>query len=174
MILMLLRLLKARWKDSMHHIVIHSKDQQLEFKHGEEVLALFSISTAKNGMGEEYGSEKTPRGHHRITAMYGDGMPSNTVFESRVATGELFNQGLFAAYPHRDWIISRIIWLDGLQAGFNKGGGVDTKSRYIYIHGTPDVDKIGLPCSHGCIRMRPEDIILLYAQVKVGCDVHIL
>ena len=76
--------------------------------------------------------------------------------------------------PTRDWILSRIIWLRGLEEGRNQGGSVDTQSRYIYIHGTPEEDRIGQPASHGCIRMRNDDVIELFELVNPGTPVEVL
>lgn len=132
------------------------------------VVASFSVSTALNGAGEQSGSGCTPKGKHYIRAMVGAGLPANTVFRARRPTGEIYGPELAARYPDRDWILSRILWLCGLESGNNRGAGVDTFRRFIYIHGTPDTEPMGLALSHGCIRMRNDDVIELFDRVQPG------
>lgn len=134
------------------------------------VVCVYPISTARNGVGNMEGSLKTPLGKHEICAKIGDGLPIKTYFESREPKGT-FKQKI--AHCKRDWILSRILWLSGVQTGVNKRGKVDTKKRYIYIHGTNEEDKIGLPVSHGCIRMLNADIIHLFEHVRCGETVFI-
>jgi lipoprotein-anchoring transpeptidase ErfK/SrfK len=102
----------------------------------------------------------------------------NAVFVGRVPTGEIYDTNLGELHPKRDWILSRILWLSGLEEGLNKGsnsqGGCDTYERYIYIHGTPDTEPMSIPLSHGCIRMRNEDIVELFEQVEEGMPVTIV
>ncbi len=131
------------------------------------------IATAKKGVGEVRGSEQTPRGWHVIRAKIGTGAPANTVFVARRPTGELFSPQLRALHPQRDWILTRILWLSGLEPGKNRLGNVDTMRRYIYIHGCPDEDPMGVPSSHGCVKMRNAEIIELFEQVEAGTRVHI-
>src|SRR5947209_4857551 len=114
----------------------------------------YSISTAKNGAGETFGSEKTPRGQHIIRAKIGAHCPINSVFVGRRPTGEIYTPALRTRNPERDWILTRILWLSGLEKGKNRLREVDTMRRFIYIHGTPDDIPIGVPGSKGCIRMR--------------------
>ena len=136
-------------------------------------LAAFSVSTAKNGAGCEKNSGCTPLGAHIIRAKIGANVPENTVFAGRRPTGEIWTPQLAAAYPERDWILTRILWLSGKEPGKNRLGNVDSMQRYIYIHGTPDTEPMGQPRSHGCVRMRNQDIIALYDQVDVGTPVVI-
>ncbi len=131
------------------------------------------ISTARNGVGEAEGSEKTPRGAHYIRAKIGAGLPPNTVLVSRRPTGEIYSPQLRAAYPNRDWILTRILWLCGLEPGKNRLGNVDTMQRYVYIHGCPDEDPMGVPGSRGCIKMRNSEIIDLFDRVAPGTRVNI-
>ncbi len=131
------------------------------------------ISTAKRGVGEQLGSECTPRGHHVIRAKIGFGCPPNTVFEARRPTGEMYSPQLRRRYPDRDWILTRILWLSGTEPGLNRLGVVDTMRRYIYIHGAPDEDPMGQPSSHGCIKMRNSDVIELFDRVPAGTPVSI-
>ena len=137
------------------------------------VLMTAMVSTAKRGVGEKVNSECTPRGRHRIRAKIGDGCPVNTVFEGRRPTGEIYSPELRVEYPDRDWILTRILWLSGTQLGFNRLGSVDTMRRYIYIHGAPGDEKLGVPTSHGCVKMSNADIISLFDMVDVGVPVVI-
>lgn len=125
----------------------------------------YAISTAKAGVGEVRGSYQTPRGQHRIRAKIGAGQPENAVFVGRRPTGEQWSPALAEAHPGRDWILTRILWLCGCEPGRNRFGDVDTMRRYIYIHGSPDSAEMGVPGSHGCIRMRNADIIELFDAV---------
>ena len=132
-----------------------------------------SVSTAKNGVGQANGSECTPLGLHRIRAKIGGAAPINSVFVGRRATGEIYSPELDEQNPKRDWILSRILWLCGEEVGFNRSGTVDTQRRYIYIHGAPDSHEMGIPSSHGCIKMRNQDVVDLFDLVEVGTKVHI-
>lgn len=131
------------------------------------------ISTARNGAGERMNSECTPRGRHVIRAKIGAGQPLNAVFVSRRPSGEIYTPELRAAYPGRDWILTRILWLSGLEPGRNRAGDVDSMRRYIYIHGCPDEDPMGVPGSRGCIKMRNHEIIQLFDLVQPGTPVFI-
>lgn len=137
------------------------------------VIRSYSVSTSKNGAGEQYGSFCTPRGRHIVRAKIGSGQPVNTVFGERRPTGEIYDAGLAAKYPGRDWILTRILWLSGCEVGFNRLGKVDTMRRYIYIHGSPDTVAMGTPGSIGCIRMRNHDIVNLFDRVAPGTPVEI-
>jgi len=131
---------------------------------GREVKR-YAVSTAKNGVGEKNGSYCTPRGEHVVRAKIGAGQAENTVFVRRRPTGELWTPELYARYPGRDWILTRILWLSGCEPGKNRLGEVDTMRRYIYIHGSPDIVEMGKPGSIGCIRMRNRDIVELFDLV---------
>lgn len=134
---------------------------------------VYFVSTAKNGPGEQKGSECTPRGRHKIRAKIGNGLPLNTVFIARRPTGEIYTPTLGCQYPERDWILTRILWLGGLEPSVNRYGAVDSTWRYIYIHGCPDEIMNGKPESHGCIRMNNADMLDLFNQVSVGTEVYI-
>lgn len=136
-------------------------------------LDRYPISTALNGPGEQDGSGCTPRGEHYIRARIGEGQPLNTVFRGRRPTGEIYSPQLAAEHPDRDWILTRILWLCGREWGRNRGPGVDSFRRFIYIHGTPDTEPMGEALSHGCVRMRNTDIAELFARVRVGTRVVI-
>lgn len=154
-------------------LIISIAEQWLRLIEGQKVLMETAISTALNGPGEEEGSGCTPRGRHRVRAKIGAGCPENTVFVARRPTGEIFTPELRRKAPQRDWILSRILWLSGLEPGKNRLGNRDTMRRYIYIHGTPDEEPMGVPLSHGCVRMRNKDIIALFDMVPVGTPVLI-
>ena len=140
---------------------------------GERVVARYPVSTACNGPGEQRDSGCTPRGRHRIRLRIGDGCPANTVFVGRRPTGEIYSAELAAQEPDRDWILTRILWLTGTEPGRNRGSGVDTLRRYIYIHGCPDSEPIGVPRSHGCIRMRSAHLVELFDLTPAGALVEI-
>jgi L,D-transpeptidase YbiS len=136
-------------------------------------VAEYPISTSRYGPGEQNGSGCTPRGPHVVRARIGAGLPQGAVLRGRRPTGEIWNAALAACHPDRDWILTRILWLSGCAPGFNRLGQVDSMRRYIYIHGTPDTEPMGVPFSHGCIRMRNADIVELFDRVPVGTSVGI-
>src|SRR3989338_5373638 len=138
-----------------------------------KLLRSYTVSTAANGAGETLNSNCTPRGRHVIRARIGAGQPENTVFVGRRPTGETYTPELGAQFPGRDWILTRILWLSGCEVGFNRLGKSDTMRRYIYIHGTPDSAQLGIPDSHGCIRMLNADLIELFDLVSAGTAVEI-
>ena len=150
----------------------------------EQTLTLFNatgtvekhyvISTAAKGPGEAYGSYGTPRGKHIIRAKIGAGSAENTVFVGRRPTGEIYSAALGQQFPERDWILTRILWLSGCEPGWNRLGDCDTMRRYIYIHGSPDQVTMGVPGSHGCVRMRNTDIVDLFDRVAPGTPVDIV
>ncbi|MBM3342571.1 MAG: L,D-transpeptidase [Betaproteobacteria bacterium] len=137
------------------------------------IVKVYTISTAKNGAGEQYGSNCTPRGHHVVRAKIGAGSPVNTVFVGRRPTGEIYSPELKLQFPQRDWILTRILWLSGCEVGRNRLGDVDTMRRYIYIHGTPQAIPMGTPASHGCILLHNAEVIDLFDCVAVGDKVNI-
>lgn len=154
-------------------IEISIGSQTLILYSGDECLCRYPVSTARNGAGEQRDSFCTPRGEHRIAEKIGDGCAPGTVFVGRRPTGELYSPDLRQAGPERDWILTRILWLEGMEAGRNRGGDVDSRNRYIYIHGTPDDVDMSVPGSRGCIRMRNDDIIDLFDRVDSGTPVLI-
>lgn len=148
--------------------------QTLECHRGRGVIAKYLVSTALNGPGQRQGSECTPLGAHVVRAKIGAGLPAGSVLVGRRPTGEIFSAALRQSDPQRDWILSRILWLGGLEDGRNLAGEVDTMQRYIYIHGAPDDVEMGTAGSHGCVRMSNTDIIELFEQVRVGTRVDIV
>jgi L,D-transpeptidase YbiS len=158
----------------MPRIFVRTPEQVLELiDDNGAVIKSYSVSTARNGLGEKSGSNCTPRGRHIIRAKIGDSMPINTVFRARRPTGEIYSEQLAAENPGRDWILTRILWLSGCEPGINRLGDVDTMRRYIYIHGCPDSCEMGRPASIGCVRMRNTDIIELFDLAPVGTQVEI-
>jgi lipoprotein-anchoring transpeptidase ErfK/SrfK len=147
--------------------------QQLTVIENGQRVQCYPVSTARNGVGERMGSECTPTGWHKIRAKIGAGQPLQAVFIGRRATGEIYSSELGRQYPQRDWILTRILWLNGLEPGKNRYGEVDTGWRYIYIHGCPDELMQGRPESHGCIRMRNADVLNLFDRVAAGIKVYI-
>lgn len=163
--------MQRRWPHRRIHIDLAT--QRLLLRDGDEVLMDCRISSARNGPGECRGSECTPRGAHVIRAKIGAGQPANAVFVGRRPTGEVYSSELAARFPGRDWILTRILWLSGLEPGRNRLGDVDTMRRYIYIHGTPDSVPMGEPGSRGCIRMRNTELLSLFDRVEAGTPVDI-
>ena len=147
--------------------------QSLRLYDGRKLLREYAVSTAEKGAGEQNGSNRTPRGRHKVRAMIGRDAPAGTVFVSRRSTGEVYTPELKQRYPGRDWILTRILWLSGLEHGKNRLRDVDTMRRYIYLHGTPDETPLGRPGSHGCVRMANKDIVDLFERVKPGTEVDI-
>lgn len=147
--------------------------QRMQVFNEEKQITDYAISTARNGVGEDYGSEKTPRGWHMIRAKIGHEAPINTVFIRRRPTGEIYTPELRVSNPNRDWILTRIFWLSGLEVGKNRLGPVDTMRRYVYIHGAPEEAQMGIPGSRGCIRMKNQDLIELFNLTPVGTRVFI-
>ena len=131
------------------------------------------ISSAKNGIGQLNNSFKTPLGRHIIRAKIGGEAPINSVFVGRRLTGEVWNSSLEKLHANRDWILTRILWLSGLEKGFNRLGNVDTMKRYIYIHGSPPNVKMGKVGSKGCVRMKSHEIVKLFDIVPVLTTVNL-
>jgi len=161
-------------KEPARYLRITVATQALDLIENGHIMKTYPVSTAKNGVGELNGSGCTPRGWHVIRAKIGAGLPIDTVFVARRPTGEIYDARLGAENPHRDWILSRILWLGGLEPGFNRFGNVDTASRYIYIHGSRDAGVTGQPLSHGCVRMKSPDVVELFDHVPAGLPVIIV
>ena len=144
-------------------IKISIQDQSLKVMEGRRILRSYPISSSRYGLGSEEGSMKTPLGEFKIGQKIGHDMPSGTIFKSRVALTP------DDPLPETDdWVTSRILWLDGLEEH-----NANTHDRFVYIHGTKHEDRIGTPDSHGCIRMRNEDVIDLFQLVDEGTTVVI-
>jgi len=148
-------------------------DQTLYGFRANRLLVRLAVSTALNGVGELNGSGCTPRGLHQVRARIGDGLPIGAVLRGRRWTGEVWSRELHEQFPGRDWILTRILWLSGLEPGLNRLGSADSFRRYIYLHGTPDTEPMGTPLSHGCIRLRNVDMLALFERVPAHCVVRI-
>jgi L,D-transpeptidase YbiS len=148
-------------------VEISIQDQRMRLILDDKVIE-YAISTSKLGIGQQKGSNQTPLGWHKIRAKIGYAEPENTVFIGRRPTGEIYSSALAEQFPKRDWILTRILWLSGCDIGHNRFGNVDSMQRYIYIHGTPDTEPMGVAESHGCIRMRNSDVINLFDALSVG------
>ena len=156
-----------------YQIKISIYEQRLQLLEADKIIMDVAIATATNGPGETMHSECTPRGLHRIRAKIGAGAAENTVFTGRRPTGEIYTPALGAEHPGRDWMLTRILWLSGLEPGKNRLGERDSMRRYIYIHGCPDSDEMGVPSSHGCVKMRNTEVVRLFDIVPVGAQVLI-
>lgn len=156
--------------DRLH---ISIADQRLYGFVGGRLVLRLAVSTALNGAGERNGSGCTPRGLHQVRARIGEGLPLGAVLRGRRWTGEVWSAELHACSPGRDWILTRILWLSGCEPGRNRLGAVDTFRRYIYLHGTPDSEPMGVALSHGCIRLRNADLLDLFPLVPAHCPVMI-
>jgi lipoprotein-anchoring transpeptidase ErfK/SrfK len=161
----LLALLAGCAGDTHHRILISAADQRMVVFRDDEKIAEYPVSTSKYGLGSRPNSNATPVGLFRIKKKIGEGAPAGAVFKSRRATGEI----IAIDAPGRDPIVTRILWLDGLEPG-NK----NSFDRLIYIHGTPEERNIGFPASYGCIRMKSVDVISLYETVGTGAKVLII
>ena len=156
------------------HLKISVKEQKLHvYRDNNERVKSFVISTALKGVGQNKGSFCTPLGQHIVRAKIGDGAPIFSEFVARRLTGKIWSPTISVSDSKEDWILTRILWLSGLEVGFNRLGNQDTMQRFIYIHGTNDLDNLGKPSSQGCIRMDNYDIIDLFDQIKVGDHVLI-
>ncbi len=153
-------------------ILISIDKQSLELV-SPTLCKTYPISTAKNGVGQEEGSFSTPLGTHLVKEKFGYRLPLNTVYVGREPQNEMFSVELEEEHSDRDWILARILWLSGCEPGLNRLGEVDTKNRYIYIHGTPDSQPMSLPASHGCIRMRTSDVAELFEHTPIYTQVLI-
>src|SRR5436190_19095441 len=164
-LLLALLLASCAAPDIRHQIVVSTREQKLALIDRGNVLAIYPVSTSKFGLGDWRGSRFTPLGKMQIAEKIGDNAAPGTVFKDRRRTGEI----VAPDSPGRDPIVTRILWLRGLEAQNANAFGRD-----IYIHGTPEEWKIGSPASYGCIRMRSSDIVQLYNIVGVGAAVTIL
>ncbi|MDA7728739.1 L,D-transpeptidase [Flavobacteriales bacterium] len=138
------------------------------------IVKKYIISSSEYGTGSETGSNKTPLGLHKVKEKYGDNIPINGRMTGRVFYGDIATIYTDETKSKTDDITSRIFWLEGLEKGKNKGKGIDSFSRYIYIHGTSEEGRLGKPASHGCIRMKNKEVIDLYKLIEVGTLVLIL
>ncbi len=139
-----------------------------------KIVKTYVISSSSYGVGSKTGSNKTPLGLHRIKEKFGENTPINGRMIGRVYYGKIATIYTDQKMSKTDDITSRIFWLEGLEKGTNKGEGIDSYKRYIYIHGTSEEGRLGTPASHGCIRMKNKEVIELYDKIKIGTLVLIL
>lgn len=149
--------------EPLQSIVIEIERQVLELRNGEQLAATYPISSSRFGLGSEEGSFRTPTGCFRVCEKIGDNVPAWMVFKGRIPTGKIAAPG-----GEEDLILTRILWLEGLDLENS-----NSRERYIYIHGTNQEDLIGTPASHGCIRLKNQEMIDLHDRVTIGTEVHI-
>lgn len=142
--------------------IVDSASQRLALWRGGELRRVFTVSTAKAGIGGRDGSGKTPLGWHRIAEWIGrDALPGQN-FVSRQPSSEVVPPSMWRNPGPTDKILTRIMWLEGLEPGINSGAGVDSRARFIYLHGTDQEHLLGSPASHGCIRLSNRDVMELF------------
>lgn len=168
--------LKLKYKDRSFkkYMYVSVKHQRLYLIENDSTIRKYPISTAEKGMGCKRNSYKTPPGLHTIKTKIGDNVPKGGIFESRLYNGKIAKIITDDARADGDYVTSRIMWLQGEEPGVNRGRNVDSYNRYIYIHGTAEEGRIGRPASHGCIRMKNDDVIELYDLVDEGTPILIL
>ena len=167
--------LKGLGLPAAEHCIVVSVDQQKLWHFRGDDLETYVVSTARAGCGCVQDSQQTPTGLHQVCEKFGEGAPAGMVFKARQATGKLASAW---PTPEDNLITSRILWLDGMENGHNQGVDaagrvVDTRRRFVYIHGTNQADKLGQPNSHGCVLLSDADVIRLFGQVPVGTPVLI-
>jgi lipoprotein-anchoring transpeptidase ErfK/SrfK len=151
--------------DRNSKMIVSVRDQKMLLVQSGKPVKAYKISTSKFGVGDTPSTNRTPLGVMKVASKIGDGQKPGTVFKSRRPTGEVIKPNA----PGRDPIVSRILWLSGTQSG-NR----NAFRRYIYIHGTPEMYRLGTPASYGCIRMGMKDVVDLYNRVGVGAEVHVI
>jgi hypothetical protein len=168
--------LEAKYSDFEfdEFIYVAARRQRLYHVRNNQIVARYEVSTSKFGIGCEERSQKTPIGLHKIYNKYGDNVPTGGILQARKYMGREADIVTEPRSVGSDDVTTRVIWLRGMEQGVNKGDGHDSLKRCIYIHGTPEEGLIGTPASHGCVRMRNEDIAALYALVEKGMYVLIL
>jgi len=162
---------KERYKELLFVSIEEQKMYQIESK---KITHIYDISTSKYGVGNKKNSNKTPLGLHLVKEKHGDNVPINGRMVGRVFYGDIAKIYSDSTISKTDDITSRVLWLEGLEHGINKGENIDSFERYIYIHGTSEEGRIGIPSSHGCVRMKNKDVIDLYKEVSIGTFVLIL
>ena len=155
-------------------LFVSIENQKMYRIQSKDIIETYDISTSKYGIGNQMGSNKTPTGLHKINSKYGNKTPINGRMIGRVFYGQIAKIFSDTTTSKTDDITSRILWLEGLENGINKGDKIDSYKRYIYIHGTSEEGRIGMPSSHGCVRMKNKDVIDLFNEVAIGTFVLIL
>jgi len=155
-------------------VFVSIEKQKLYHIKNNKIISEFIISSSAYGIGNKEGSNKTPLGLHKVKQKYGDNTPINGRMIARVYNGNIATIYKDSTKSKTDDVTTRIFWLEGLEKGKNKGKGIDSYKRYIYIHGTSEEGRLGTPASHGCIRMKNKEVIDLYKIIEVGTLVLIL
>ena len=166
--------IKYKNRSFKKYMYVSVKHQRLYLIVGDSTIRKYSISTAKNGIGSKQNSFKTPPGLHTIKRKIGENVPNGGIFESRVYGGRIATILTDKKNAKKDYVTTRLMWLQGEEHGINRGRNIDSYKRFIYIHGTPEEGFIGQPASHGCIRMKNKDVIELYNFVDEGTPILIL
>ncbi len=166
--------ISAEYRELEALIVVDISTQQLFFLKKGQIEEIYSVSTSVYGTGSKVNSFKTPLGRHKISEKIGEGLPEGAILKGRRWTGAIANIIKEPIDTDFDVVTSRILWLTGLEEGKNLGSGVDSKARYIYIHGTAEEGLIGKPASDGCVRMYNIDVISLFNSVNIDTEVWII
>ena len=166
--------ISAEYRELEELIVVDIATQQLFFLKMGKIDVIYSVSTSVYGTGSQVNSFKTPLGRHKISEKIGGGLPEGAILKGRRWTGAIANIIKEPIDTEFDVVTSRILWLTGLEEGKNLGSGVDSKSRYIYIHGTAEEGLIGKPASDGCVRMYNSDVISWFNSVNIDTEVWII
>ena len=165
--------IESSYKDLDALLYVDIPSQQMFFLKNGEIFDIYSISSSFYGTGNKVNSLKTPLGKHEIYKKLGDNLPENAILKGRVWNGaiaDIIKEPIDTDFDH---VTSRILWLDGLENGKNKGPGIDSRERFIYIHGTAEEGLIGKPASDGCIRMYNKDVIELFDLIDEKAQVWI-
>jgi len=155
-------------------LIVNIAKQRMYYYQGSRLIKTYKISTSKYGIGSRAGSKKTPLGVHWIKKKFGKNAKIGTIFKARRNTGKIVKIVVDDSPTKADYVTSRIMWLQGLERGKNKGYRIDSFKRYIYIHGTGEEGRIGRPASHGCVRMYNNDVIELFIKIPVYSIVNII
>jgi len=147
-------------------LVVSFSKQEMKVVDGERVLKTYRVSTSRYGVGNREGSNRTPRGLHKVAERFGAGEPAGRVFVARGATRLVIPRAEWRSDSSADRVMSRILWLDGIEQGVNRGEGIGSHERFIYIHGTNQEHLLGKPASHGCLRMGNDDVIELFGLTE--------
>ena len=169
-----LKTISLDYKDLDLLIAVNISSQELFLLNRGNIEQVYNISTSTYGTGSKENSFKTPLGKHKISEKIGQGLPRGAILKARKWTGAIANIINNPIDTEFDVVTSRILWLEGLEEGKNFGPGVDSKSRYIYIHGTAEEGLIGKPASDGCVRMYNNDVISLFDKVSIDTEVWII
>lgn len=149
-------------RDRSRVVIVTIGEQKLHYLIDGKLMRSYPVSTSRYGIGSEAGSNRTPLGVHRVRRKIGADAPMGTIFKARQDTGRIAAIVDEPRPTDDDYVTTRILWLDGMEEGVNRGEGIDSFSRYIYLHGTHEEGLIGQPASHGCVRMYNRDVIELF------------